>query len=317
MKKQNLALRALVTVSIFLVASILGFFRTPAANSESRALTENRALQAGSVTVEFRRGTMGYYGVTDTFLDEREPEGALGNDQTLQVKEAWPLRRSLIYFDLTTIPPDATVTGAWLDLFVTYRSSTATNTFGFYHFLKPWDEAAATWNTNGFGQNWASPGAGSAGIDYEAGSFASSPLSEVNKYNRVNVLSAVQRWVQHPDQNLGMLIRGGSAVDVRVWSSDDPRENERPRLVVTYEMVATATPRPTISPTEGPSPTFGPSPTAANIIYSTGMREAFSESADGTCTIAYPDSPGNAEVLLVYTRHTHLRQAFPVAFQQQ
>jgi len=302
MKKRKLSLRIWAIASLFLVVSILGVF-APVANSESRAWTSDTAISAqqlGSVTVEFRRGTNGYGGVKDTFLAAAEPTVAKGADPTLQVKENQPYRRSLIHFDLTSIPPNATITNAWLDLFVNYRSSTTSANYGFYYLLRPWDEGAATWQTDGYGSEWVAPGAGGMGNDYEAGAFASSPLSTVNAYNRVGVLTAVQRWVREPDQNYGMLIMGSSSVDLRFWSSESPREVERPRLVVTYEMMPTETPSPTISPTVGPSPTFGPSPTSASVIYSTGMREAFDDAAEGTCTVAYPDAPGSAEVVLAY-----------------
>jgi len=265
-----------------------------------------RLLTTVSTTLELRRGLNGYNGVADTYLLANE--GAVsphGGEDTLHIKaSAYATKRSLIRFDLAAagIPSNATITEAWLELFVSYRYPANPASVTAYYLLKPWDEASATWNVASTGQGWASPGAGSAGSDYEATAAASAAFSTSYAYNRINVKSAVERWLQNPDANYGLLLMG-STIDLRVWSSEDVREDERPRLVITYDAPSDYTPEPTRSatPTRTPSADASPTPTPANYIYSTGLTEAFGTSYPN-CIEAGPSAvnPDNTEVLLIW-----------------
>ena len=267
---------------------------------------------ATSVTVEFRRGLQGYDGVSDTFLWNEPTPIAHGAELKLHIKEfsgGVNTKRTLIRFDLlSSIPENATVTAASLDLYLIELYSGSSAGVNLYYLLKPWSEADATWMSTGLGQDWTVPGAGDVGSDREAAPFATGTLRTLRAYNRIDVLEAVRRWVRDPESNYGFVVIGTSAADARVWSSEDSREAELPRLIVTYEPPP-GTPGPTRTPTATLSPTVGPTPTAtpANIITSFGPYDAFTSDEkdfrDRNCIKAGPlpeCNPDNTVVLLVW-----------------
>jgi pimeloyl-ACP methyl ester carboxylesterase len=256
-------------------------------------------------TLVFRRGLADYDGVTDTYIqhDSLDPRGA---EQMAHIKESsYGAKRALIRFEVTEIPHYMEIMEARLELFVGYRHPEQPAPVSFHHLLKPWDEATATWHTTGL-DAWSSPGAESAGSDYEATAFASTTFPTVNGYHAIDVTEAVQRWVQNPIGNYGFVIRGNSPTDVRVWASESPRENERPRLTITYRLPPGMTPEPTYTPTPTHTPPPAPSatPTPANMITSFGVADAFPPDdyyrKQWGCIRASPDSPGSMEVLLVW-----------------
>lgn len=249
--------------------------------------------------------------VRDTyFYDNENPPTAHGGDDVLKVREAtYNGGRSLLHFDLTSadIPVGATVTEAYLDLFVGYRSPSSPAPVTLHQMLVPWDEANATWDVTGMGGNWAAPGAGGEGTDYEATPFASVSVDQTSTYYRIDVRDGVSEWVAHPESNHGFVMRG-SSIDLRFRSSEWWIENERPRLTVVYELPPDYTPPPTYTPTPTWTPTPAPSatPTVAAIVTSFGVAEAFPPDdlryEETHCVEAgpLPTNPDHMEVLLVW-----------------
>ena len=278
-----------------------------------------------SVTVEFRRGYQGYDGVSDTYLANETTPVAHGTEWKLHIKELGggsTTKRALMRFDLSSIPPNANVTAASLELYLIELISGTPVGVRLYRLLKPWSEANATWTSTGLGQDWTVAGAGGEGSDREATPFATGTLGTLKAYNRIDVLEAVRHWVREPESNYGFVIMGINSAEARVWSSEDSRENELPRLIVTYELPP-GTPEPTRTPTAGPtptsspvgptptgmpSPTAGPSPTSSpgNIVSSFGPYDAFTpdekDFRERNCIEAGPTAsgPNSAYVLLLW-----------------
>lgn len=253
-------------------------------------------------TVEFRRGHLGYDGVSDTYLlkDEVPPSPHGGElEYMLHVKASfWGAKRTLMRFDVTRIPHYMAITEARLELFLGYRQPDEPASLSLHYLLKPWDESTATWQTTGH-EDWSAPGAGGAGSDYDPLAFASSTPAHLSAYNSIEVTDAVQRWVENPAGNHGFIIIGNAAIDLRFWSSDWTHSEHHPRLIVTYELPPDVTPEPTytLTPTWTPTPAPTATPTPANIVRSTGGAEAFGS----WCIETRPDLNRSTEVVLVTT----------------
>lgn len=315
--KQNALLWLIILLASTLVA---GRIRPATVFVSPHTFGDGRVVTA--VTVEFRRGYQGYAGVSDTYLLNELTPVARGAEWKLHIKELGggsTTKRTLMRFDLSSIPPNANVTVAWLELYLIELISGKPVGVNLYRLLKPWSEANATWTSTGLGQDWAVAGAGGEGNDREAAPFATGTLGTLKAYNRIDVLEAVRRWVREPESNYGFIIMGTSSAEARVWSSEDTREGEQPRLIVTYELPQdtpgpTRTPTTALTPTAGPSPTTALTPTAGssptppseNVITSFGPYDAFtSDDADfkrRNCIEAGPTAgnPNNTRVLLMW-----------------
>jgi pimeloyl-ACP methyl ester carboxylesterase len=247
--------------------------------------------------------------IQDTYLYDESSPVPHGSEQMLHVKEGFGSKRTLMYFDLSSIPVGATVTAAALDLVVGYRYPDANASVSLYYLLKPWSETAATWVVTGLGQPWAAVGAGGTGTDYDAVRFQQATFGAANSVVHINVKDALQYWVDHPTGNYGLILRGDSK-DVRVWSIDCPTESKRPRLTVTYDLPPNYTPAPTRTPTPTltvtPSPTLTPTP--INVIHSVGPAQVFRSDEiayrDRHCIQAGSAKPASApssmELLMVW-----------------
>ncbi|MBC7237013.1 MAG: DNRLRE domain-containing protein, partial [Chloroflexi bacterium] len=266
------------------------------------------SLSAEPQTRVFSEGLEGYSGVAETYIqhDSSDPHGA---EQMVHMKEtSYGTKRTLMRFDLAEIPYYMEIVEARLELFVGYRYPQSAAPVNLFYMLKPWDEATATWSSSGSSGDWTLPGAGGEGSDYETPAFATTTLPTTNGYHSVDITAAVQRWVQNPAANYGFMIRGASPIDVRCWSSEDPRPNERPRLVVTYRLPANITPPPTLTPTSTytPIPAASPTATPANVVHSIGVAEVFPPDdyyrRENGCIQAgpYPGNPASMDVLLIW-----------------
>ena len=265
-----------------------------------------RELSGDPETREFRRGYRDYDGVQDTYLMANEepssPHGGPMEQKTHIKGSSWGTKRALLQFDLTEIPHYMDVTEARLELYLCERYPDNPAPVSFYHLLRPWDELTATWDTTGT-EPWSVSGARGAGTDYDSSAFATATLPTTNGYHSIDITDAVQRWVEEPNSNNGFIIVGNSATDVRFWSSDSPRLDDRPRLIVTYELPPGVTPEPTHTPTHTPTPTLGPTstPTPANVVTSWGLTEAFG-AAYPNCIQAGPlaGDPDTTHVFLAW-----------------
>jgi RHS repeat-associated protein len=148
--------------------------------------------------------------------------------------------RSLLKFDLSSIPPGSTITSAALSLWETVDYAANARTFRVYRLKRAWDEMGATWPNyfNGSTSLWQVPGA--AGLnDVEASDIgsrafaANEPLGE--KSWSLNP-ARVQEWVNGSFTNNGLLIRADVETDdLYIFNaSDSPTTTQRPKLVVVY-----------------------------------------------------------------------------------
>ncbi len=230
--------------------------------------TEARAQQ-GQYALVFQQGVSpsGYDGTADTHMDFYSPSKNEGGRTDFGVTFD-DKKRSLFRFDVSQhVPSGARVLSATLTLHVNSRTASSAIGLTGYRVLQPWSESEATWQQAQEGVGWW----GGPGCD--GASRSSTPLWEVsvNELAKssfdLDLTSVVQYWVDHPEDNHGVLLVGrqvGSRVTYYFCSSEYTSPGYRPRLEIVYEgQPPLATPTPTSTPTKTPTP---PNPTT---IYST------------------------------------------------
>jgi hypothetical protein len=187
------------------------------------------------------------------------------------------LRRALIAFDLSSIPTNATITGATLSLFSNRpRPNSGPVDVSLSKALRPWGEGAsdagdpgglgaqaetddATWLHAFYDTSfWTTPGG-----DFSATLSATTPVLQNGTYmwSGSGLLADVQSWVSNPANNFGWFILGDE-VDSGAAQRFNTRENtsDIPRLTVTYQF-SSSTPTPPHTPTPTPTATITPTPT--------------------------------------------------------
>ncbi|MBD8498872.1 DNRLRE domain-containing protein [Paenibacillus arenosi] len=129
--------------------------------------------------------------VKDAFVRDRVPRLNYGQEQEMLVGKAadGEVFKSLIQFDMSTVPADQKITKATLKLFVD-QSTLGTSAIQVQELLKDWAEDGVTWAST--------PPAGNKLAEITADTSKS--------YVEVDLLSAVLGWYNNTSDNLGILL---------------------------------------------------------------------------------------------------------------
>lgn len=201
----------------------------------------------------------------DTFIDLSSATTNYGSDQSLKARTITGINmRPLVAFDLTSIPTNATITRATLNLYCWYADSRYPHISPIitaYKVKQPWAEMQATWNQRLTGVSWSVAGCDSS-ADRDTTASGVSTVNAINTWYQWDITSLAQDWVTNPAGNQGLLLISDQNREVRFWSANYP--SNRPYLNISY---TTSGPAPTTSVTAAPSgtPTTGPTPTPITI----------------------------------------------------
>jgi hypothetical protein len=187
------------------------------------------------MTVVFQQGSDGYAGCDDTHMYQYEPNANYCRRTTLEVgyKQRYA---ALLRFDVSSIPEDALVSRAWLDLYASGWGGVDVM-LDVHRVLRPFAACLATWNQADLGQSWVAPGCNDTSIDRSATPESRLTTDGVRKWYHFNVTELVQGWVDGSVANHGMLLRGAdswAASKFYFLSADDGTAYLRPKLIVTY-----------------------------------------------------------------------------------
>jgi hypothetical protein len=202
--------------------------------------------QAGIVTVEFgdHQGSDYPGTVEDTFIDvNHDVNHLLENLNTY----TWPANEIantiLIKWDLSALPQDANIQDAKLYLYLTSSGGDSLYDVSVHRLinLNPVISAADGYYYDGV-NSWTSSSHRSDGIPLAQSDIASAEdtntLNIVNEYKEWSVKQMVQYWLDHPNENYGMLVNSDPISSSDSWryfaSSENPNSARRPKLVVTY-----------------------------------------------------------------------------------
>ena len=190
----------------------------------------------------------------DSFLADYGPDDNKGTQTDVRVGDRIisgnSALRSVLKFNLSSIPSEATVTLVTLSLYEHNASDTsgvgmwATN---LHRLLEDWVEAEVTWNSYSTGNGWATAGADSDGNDRDADISATVTLDGDDADDFVHwtgstLTDDVQKIVDGTyANNYGWLLEAPTAESTGAsysfndfYSSDHTTAVERPKLVVVY-----------------------------------------------------------------------------------
>ncbi len=248
-----------------------------------------------------------------------------GNSSNLGIGEkntaTGSIARTLIKFDLSSLPANATITSATLSLWISEDLSDTNTILNAYRLKKSFNETQATWNNSATGVSWQVAGASGAN-DRESVSIGSITILADEPLNTEKQILLdpvkVQEMVNSTFTNNGFIIIANTELNDRFMymSSDSSTTTQRPKLVIQYtvggatstatQSVATSsatntptlTATPTLTPTRTPTP-IGSTPTSITLPTFTPVDDAYIASASpaanygsGT-TLQVDNSPTN------------------------
>jgi hypothetical protein len=217
---------------------------------------------AGSATtIALQQGRDGYTGCRDSYIYQFEPDNSSDYRWQGQLKVGHrQYNAALLRFDLTSIPANASVTQATLQLYAEGWSGSDA-TIGAYTILRDTDIDHATWNQAAPANPWAVPGCNSPLSDRYPLAESSITTSGVRKWYTFDLHDIVQQWLVHDLTNNGVLLRAEYGTSSIYFSSSQSGvESFRPKLIIAYRTSDAPTPAPTWTRT--PRPTAGATPTA-------------------------------------------------------
>lgn len=163
---------------------------------------------------------------------------------------AWPVRRGLVAFDTSSIPPGSTITNVQLRLYMSMTSSGA-KTFAAHRVTTGWNEgstvgasgnggAAAVGDVTWFHTFWNNQFWSAPGGDYAPTASASVSVNAIAYYtwgSTAQMVADVQGWVNTPSSSHGWILIGPEQTGQKSAKQFEARESlvqYRPRLTVTY-----------------------------------------------------------------------------------
>ena len=150
----------------------------------------------------------------------------------------------VLRFDVTSIPAQAQLTSARLELYLAESGSANSDMRAeVYRLLRGWNETTATWNRPATGQTWAQAGAQGVGADYNATLVAATNVQATGRWYSFDVTAAVQAWLTNPSSNYGLLLQANAATNTpnfeeRFASREATDATKRPKLTIDYVVPA-------------------------------------------------------------------------------
>ena len=174
-------------------------------------------------------GVNGYTGTRDTYIYDVDPTAIRGTEATIIQDLSPGERRSLLKFDLSSLPAYSTIQSAELQFYVDAEGQG----FTMHKMLKPWDEATITYTSNGGHFN-------ADGIDAETTADAIWPGTDgYTGYITVTIPgSTIKAWRDGYLENNGWLLIATHADDgQQLRARESGTTADRPRLSITYTPV--------------------------------------------------------------------------------
>lgn len=259
--------------------------------------TDGRAHEFGhlamvSSTVAFRYRHHAYRGMADTFIARWDAPPVNHEDDSILVVKASDEKATLLWFDVSWIPPEAIVESAALQVETWVGNGTLN--VGAYRVLRPWEPTEVTWVEAAEGEEWGEAGCNAVGADREGTPADVVTLAATETLYSWDVTGLVRDWVDRPEANYGVVLKSfdGGAVqyDLKATELDFA---SGPVLRVEYRFPSPApTPTVTATPTPSATPTATPTPTATATATGTPTPTATSTpSATPTASATSTPSP--------------------------
>jgi hypothetical protein len=182
-----------------------------------------QALTAPPACIVIQRGVSGT--VADSQIANKTPPKNYGTSAAMVTGlVAGEERQSLVRFDLSAIPPGATINSA---IFSAYNTNTAQSDIRLHRITAAWSETTVTWQSFG-----------AAYVPGQSAIFSNSN----NPASTNKIVPLVQAWVDGTNPNYGLLLQQplfGTAY-TQFQSSESPTVSQRPRLDVCFTVTCPA-----------------------------------------------------------------------------
>lgn len=246
-----------------------------------------------TITTSFQNGvgpSASYAGTIDASINQNQPTTNFASAPTILIDGDDPGNSgrdlsTLIKWDVAAIPPGSSVKSAAIRFNVVNVSSL---TYEAYEMKRTWSETQATWNQYATGAAWQTAGAlgandrGSTPLGTLTGATTGAHTVTLNAAG----LALLQRWVNTPSTNKGLVLSDGANWDgCDLSSSEAATASQRPQLTVTYSLPTTPVAQ-AIETTASPELHFEELPPG-------GSPEDAVDPNDELATTASADSNGN------------------------
>lgn len=191
--------------------------------------------------------TVTLYATADTFMEAREPTTNYNSYSYIYSGEGNNLadhyQRSLVKFDLSSIPSNASVNSAVLSLYCEADLADNARTHRVFRTKRAWVEAQATWNIFSTGNSWQTAG----GFGYndceqtDIGSRDFTATETLNEYKDFTLtVSAVQAMISGSFTNNGFFIKADTELNdsYRFSSREVAGTDQDPKLVIDYTILS-------------------------------------------------------------------------------
>lgn len=182
---------------------------------------------------------------TDSIIRSGFPTQVGGLDTEVGVGRANAnIVRSLLQFDLASIPKASEVLSADLNLYLSSTNGAGPIDVSVHRMSKSWNESAANWTNRTSTDKWLTAG----------GEYSTNVLDRVNGITTIPTsidarlvkwkipLTTVQDWVSIPSRNLGFLLKSvdeNQPIYKKFYSKESTVGNQyKPKLVITYKTSA-------------------------------------------------------------------------------
>ncbi len=232
----------------------------------------------------------------DAMVQSLNPNSPYGSNSHLDIMKSYHptlhptldgKTRSLVKFDLSSIPPNATIDSATFSIFLYGCNWTQTvNNLYIGRNKDPWQEYLVSWNNK---------------PSFDAGSVINStaPCTSVNQYLNYDIKPFVTGWMNGTYQNNGIVMYGNELAGVSwikfFYGREDPA-NKPPKLVLTYTLPTSPTDGSTNVGTDNSSNTSGGETTSKPGEEKTATQSATIGAKKATVSTSPVESKGISAV---------------------
>jgi serine protease AprX len=166
----------------------------------------------------------------DAHISSASPNTNYGNADPMKVQTN--SLRALIGWNLSSIPANADISSAVMQMYVPSVQKTSGNTVNAYRITRQWYENNVTWNKYDGTHSWTTTGG-----DYDSTIWASMSVGAKGKYYSWDLTQLVKSWQNSTYQNYGIIMVSQSSNNRKdVSSSDCTTASRRPALLVNYTL---------------------------------------------------------------------------------
>lgn len=210
---------------------------------------------------------------------------------------------ALIYFDISSIPSNATISDATLSLWIKADYCTTQTTWSIAPSLRDWTESGGTWNNYDGTNSWTTGGGQDVGTDISdfIGTKNVTATETLDSEIQIPINeSALTNYINGTYQNKGWAIWTKTDLNdaYSVHSSSATTAGYRPKLVITYSIptntpTATNTSTATNTPTATNTSTATITPWIQTVVVTATFTETFTPTSTFTpsLTPTYTDTP--------------------------